>query len=126
MNQLTTFVLVITGLTTLFFVMGVDSNQNALLTLILNPQDMQTSVFFGSIGVAILSTGAAFYFGFIAKNAELAVMSIVTPIVANSLWHIGSIIIKVSDFNPIFELLVLSPIAYLLVLTFNEYFRGRD
>jgi hypothetical protein len=114
------------GLTTLFYVMGIESHSNPLLDLMLAPQSMQVLTFYSSLSLAILSVGTAFYFGFIAKNAELAMMSVITPIVASSLWHFGSVVAIVMAYSPIIGILILAPAVYLFAITINDYMRGRD
>ena len=126
MNHMTTFILVMCGLSILFYAMGIDSHSNPLLDMMFAPQSMQISWLWGSITVAALSVGAAFYFGFIAKNGELAVMSVIMPIVMNMVYYFANVIILVMAASRILGILLLSPIMIYFAVVGIEYFRGRD
>lgn len=123
MNQMTTFIIVMTGLTVLFYIFGVGSAP--LLDLFLNPDDMSTSAFYVNLTTAILAA-SALVLGLVYKNAELATMTAVVPVVLNVLWCFNEVIKQVYAASPVLALIFFSPIMFYFMVAIVDYWRGRD
>lgn len=124
MNQMTTYILVMCGLTLLFYVMGLTPT-NPMLNLVLAPQSMSTSTFVVTILVALTSV-SGIIFGFVSRNVEIQAMSAVLPILVTVLWCFTEVIIRVAAYSTLASALLFGPMILLFVMTAVEYWRGRD
>lgn len=130
MGQQTGFYLImISGLSLLFYLTGIDNGQNVLLSLLLSPTSITTSLIYTTITSALISGGiVGVVVGFVTKNYELSVMSglistifggiIIPPLLA--------IYNNVAAYSQVFALLAISPMITLLIFTVIDWWRGRD
>ena len=129
MNQMTTFILVFTGISLLFYVMGVATDKNPFMTMLLTPQSLSNTTIWSLITVAALTTGLSIYIGIWFKNAELAAMTAVAPVVASQIWYFANVINLLLGYGGLISVITLlftAPIAYLFVVSVVDYWRGRD
>jgi hypothetical protein len=127
MNQMTTYILVFSGLGLLFYVMGIGGAEaNAMVALMLNPASLSVSYFWGAILAQTLALGAAFYIGFVQKNIELAAMTAILPLVISNLMNVLYVVGVLFAFNKIITILIFGPLLYLLTMMIIDYWRGRD
>jgi hypothetical protein len=129
MNQMTTFILIFSGLGILFYVMGIggqNGTSNPMIALLLDPGSMNVSLFWTAIVAQTAALGAAFFIGYYTKNVELAAMTAILPLVISNLMNFGFVISAVFAFNKVITVLVFGPLMYLLTMTTVDYWRGRD
>ena len=129
MNQMTTFVLLFAGLGLMFYMFGIGEQNtfsNNLLAILTNPMTISLKSYWKEITVVALSSGLAIYIGVVLKNAELAAMTLILPIVIASLLNFSFVISAVFNESKVIAILVFGPLMYLLSMTLIEYWRGRD
>jgi len=123
MGKVTTYVLMFTGLSLLFYYFGLIGN-NALLTMILNPQNLSTSQFWTSIVIASLSTMSAIFVGIYYRNVELASATVVVPFFFSLLWDFIQVFNRIRVENEFIAIVFFAPILFLFLMTMYEYWRG--
>lgn len=128
MNQMTTYILLITGLSILFFAMGINTNANPLLNYLINPQGAGTWILWSSItlAIALVGTANAFSLGTVFKNVELAAMTVIYLLLATQLFYFSAVISILLNNNKLITILIFSPLLILLIFSLVEYWRGRD
>ena len=126
MNQMTTFILLFCGVTMLFYVAGIATDKNPMVTLFLNHTSMPTSDFWLALTVQLVATVGGLVLGLVYRNLELGVMSAVTPLVISMVTQFLSVVVIVSAVSPIIGVLILAPMLFLFIITAVDYWRGRD
>lgn len=125
MGKFTTFVMVMSGLTLLFYITGLIPS-NPLITLLFNPQNMSTSSFYITILATIATSVSAIIIGFVTKNLELAAMTAFVPIIAALLWGFIDVYNSMAAVNRIISILIIGPTLFMFTITLLDYWRGRD
>jgi len=123
MNQMATYVVIMTGLMVLFYIFGIGTAP--LLDLLQHPESMSVTSFFANITVGLL-TSAGLVLGLVYRNAELAAMSAVLPVVINVLWFFTNVVYVIMSINAVLGMIVFTPLMFLFMMTVVEYWRGRD
>lgn len=130
MGKLKIYILVMSGLMLLFYFTGLIEHtpHSTLLTLLLNPEGLAATTFEDEIklaveGVAIL---AVITIGIIISNLELAVVGGFAIYLFGLLWDFSYVVAKVYSTNPVFAMLLFSPVLLLYMVTILEWWRGRD
>jgi len=128
MGKFGSYVVMMSGLVLLFYVMGIiDQTPNStLLKLLLSPADFQNSALSVKAIVAIeLILASAIVVGFaVAGNIELGVMVSFTIFLFNTLWDFISVYSSIASYNLILGTLLFSPLIMLFVVTMLEWWRG--
>ena len=128
MGKFGTYVVVMSGLMLLFYFTGIteQTGTTTLLNLLLNPEGFQdTPLAIKAIAVLTGILASAIVVGFaIAGNVELGVMVAFTTFLFNSLWDFINVYAKVASVNPVFAILIFSPLLFLFVVTTIEWWRG--
>ena len=130
MGKLTTYLIIMSGLMLLFYFTGLlqDTGNSTLLTLLLNPEDLQDSGF--KIQVFLVLEGiaavAVIAIGVITGNLELAVMAPFAIYLFNLGWDFLKVFTVVAEANPVFGTLIFAPVLLLYGVAIVEFWRGRD
>lgn len=128
MGKFANYVVLMSGLTLLFYFMGLIENtaNSFLLDLLLNPSNLQNTTLAFKVEIAleaILATAIVVGFA-IGGNIELGVMVGFTTFLFNLLWDIMAVYAAISSFNPVFAVLIFSPLLLLWLVTVLEWWRG--
>jgi len=121
-----TFVMVMAGLSVLFYYGGLIDDTGSLIPRLLNPQDFSFS---GTWKLILLNIGIGVFGAFVGiytKNAELALMTAVIPHVIVWLWDFIKVYNVIRLANGVLANLILGPVIFLFVLTIFDVWRGRD
>ena len=139
MGKLTNYLIIMSGILLLFHfggLMGTASDtcnsanpNNALLCLLLSPEDLPNTEFainkvvfaLQGIGLGIIIIGAA-----VTGNLELALVAPVAIFMFNLLWSFLDVFNKLREINPVFAVLIFAPILIMFVVTILDWWRGRD
>lgn len=122
MNKLTLYILVITGLSIFFYVMGL-SPSNQLIQVMLNPVDIVNTSIWTQLYFAITASAvAAMTYGlFSGKNIVYAARSVlVTMVLFPYLICIVDVVSMIYSVIPILAILVCSPLFFLFLVTLFE------
>lgn len=129
MGKLTTYILMMSGLTLLFYFTGLTDNtiNSTLLTLLLNPSNLSTSALGTQISLVLIGIATAgIVIGFFSQNSELILIAPFTIWLLGVLWDFLSVANKVYSVNPVISILFFSPLLLLFGVTIVEFWRGRD
>lgn len=127
MGKLTTYILLMTGISLMFYIGGlIELTNNPLLALLLNPSSLSSTAFYSTLLTTIAGVGAAFYIGFVQKNIELAAATVYIPYLASVLWSFTSVYTVLSSEMKIISLVIFSPLLILFTVTIFEAWRGTD
>lgn len=129
MGKLTTYILMMSGLTLLFYFTGLTDNtiNSTLLTLLLNPSNLSTSALGTQISLVLIGIATAgIVIGFFSQNSELILIAPFTIWLLGVLWDFLSVANKVYSVNPVIAILFFSPLLLLFGVTIVEFWRGRD
>jgi hypothetical protein len=124
MNQMTTFLIAVCGLSIMFFLFGLTPT-DSFIGQLMHPESM-TLATFGLTLLTLITATTGIILGIVYKNAELAVMSTVTPIVAALLYNISSVITVFMGISAVFTIIIFSPLMVVMIVTLIDYWRGRD
>jgi len=134
MGKFTTYLILMSGLTILFHFAGLiepgSTPNSQLLELILNPASMSFSSFFSTKILLAITTGAGLVagivIGFVTKNAELAVMSVVATWLATVMWDFLAVYTVLASQNFVIATLIFGPLMFMFSVTLADWWRGRD
>lgn len=130
-QQITTFVVLTTGLLLLFYFTGIltsaDTITGSMINATTNPEgfkasDLYTDVW-GFITAGILV--GVIIVGYFTKNIELAIMSSVVGVLGVVLFDIIKVFQKVAGVHMAIALLIFSPLVALLLFALVDWWRGR-
>ena len=129
MSRMTTFALIMVGISLLFYLFGIIES-NPLLDILLNPQTMSTGTFWATlIGGLVVSIGAIVV-GAITKNVELAVMTPIAAYLVTILWNFKDVYDKLKgaegSAGHIVGLLLFAPFLFMFIIMIVDFWRGRD
>ena len=128
MGKFGTYIVVMTGLTILFYFAGLLENtaSSSLLKLLLDPAGFQLNVI--TIAAIAIFTGvaaSAIVVGFFsAANLELVGMGTFTIFFASLMWDFLAVVARVNSANPVFGVIFMSPLMVIYVLALVEWWRG--
>jgi len=126
----TTFLIIMSGLTLLFYFGGMlDNTPNALLlNLLLSPEDIQQSSAFAQVIILLeLIAAAGIFVGSIFTNrVELVVTAGFVIFLANLLFDFVAVYQVVAQASQVLAILVFSPIFLAYTVTLVEFWRGND
>ena len=128
MNQLTTVILIISGVILLAYVSGVEIT-NPLLDFMLSPESVQGGDLWVLVGLTLTSGVAGVVVGVYYRDIEKGVMTTITPLLASLLFNIVQIyiIMAASGFlSTMSATLLFGPLLFYLVYLLIDYWRGRD
>lgn len=123
MNQMTTYIFIITGLSILFYILGLSNNP--IISVILSPQSMNTAKWVVVIAFLTAASGGIIL-GLTMRNPEIIAMTGIVGLLATDMWTLTEIFIIVAAFNYILAILIFGPIMYYMVFLLVDYWRGRD
>ncbi len=141
MGKLSVYILVISGVTLLFYFSGLMGStadicdsanpNNALLCLLLSPEDMPRTDFTNINSISVIAiqgiVGLGVVIGaFFTGQIELAIISPVAIFLFNLLWNVISIFNKVREVNPVIAVIFIAPMLLLFILVIVDWWRGRD
>ena len=128
MGKFGNYIILMSGLTLLFFFTGLlpDTANSTLLNLLLDPTSFQNSDLSFKLVVAIEAIlASAIVIGFaVAGNLELGIMVSFTTFLFNTLWDAIAVYSVVAAINPVFAILVFAPLIFLWIITVLEWWRG--
>lgn len=125
MTRMTTFIMIITGVTILFYFTGFPID-NPLLDLLINPENLSFTAFWTVIITAITGTVAGIFVGIWSRNIELAAMTAFAPYIAMLLWNVISVFNTLALENRAIAVLIFAPTLFMFIITIVDYWRGRD
>jgi len=123
---MTTFILIIAGLSVLFYMFGLGTDVNPFLQILLEPQKMSGLSMWATAGTFILFASTGFYLGYYYKNLELGVMTSIVPILVTNLFQFSVVISYVFAASQIIALIIFGPLVFMLGFTIVDHWRGRD
>lgn len=130
MGKATTYLLVMSGLMLLFYFGGLieqsGSVTSTLLTLVVNPENLQYSFFVTSTILGALSLGAAIVVGVLTKDVQLAAMFTITSYLLNLGWDFLQVFGVIAGENRVIAVLIFAPLMFIYVITMVEFWRGTD
>ncbi len=128
MGKFGTYIIIMSGLTLLFYMTGLlpETANSVLLNFLLDPSAFQDSNLSIKALLAIEAIlASAIVVGFaVVGNIELGVMVSFSIAIFNILWDFIAIVTLVLSINPALGLLVFSPLLFLFVVTMLEWWRG--
>lgn len=125
---MTTYVIMLSGITMLLYLTGLDNGNSLLLNTMLNWNNTSNSTLFITIFLAIGSAVGTIVVGFFTKNVDLAFMSAVMPFLYGTLFipaFIGLIQIMWSV-APVIALIFGTPLLIGFIMLSIDFYRGRD
>lgn len=130
MGKLTLYLLMLSGIMLLFYFGGLlqDTPNSLILDLILKPENYGDSIFANKL-LAIftgLTALASVAIGIALRSPELGLLAAFSVYLFNLAWDFISVFNIVRDANPVFALLIFSPLFLIYMLTVVEWWRGRD
>ncbi len=123
MSKITKYVLIMSGVSILFYFAGLIEG-NSLLNLLFNPEDMTQLAIWSTILTSVLSTATGVVIGITTRNIELAVMTAFLPVIVGFLWEFINVFKVLASFNAALALLVLAPILLLFFIDMLDYWRA--
>jgi len=139
MGKLATFILLMGGITILFYYGGLLTElegemckpitPNALLiSYLIEPECATQSTTWTKIILALSGVGAALVLGagLFINNVELTVMGPVAIFIFNLLWDFISVFNRVRTNHPVFAVILFGPLMLLFIITILDWWRGRD
>jgi len=130
MGKLATYLVLMSGLTLLFYFFGLVQNTgtSTLLTLVLSPENLENTSFSTLIISALSLAGilASVVLGFSNQNVELAATGTLAIFLFNLGWDFLSVFNRVRAQNEPLALLIFAPLLLLYCVTIVEWWRGRD
>lgn len=128
MAKLANYILLLSGISLLFYFMGilVDTPSSFLLSLILNPANLQATpwwvVTLSITGVIV--TGGVIFVGWVATKSELWVFAPLLPLFFALGWDFIAIFAELNSINPILAVLFIGPILFVYTLMVIEWWRN--
>jgi len=127
MSRMTTFVIMMVGITLLFHFMGLIENtpNNTLLNLALDPEGVNNDPFFTKVLLAVegIAIVGAIILGAI-RNFELVTMGPFVVILINLLLDFISVFSVVYASIGVLAILIFSPLFIVYLLTAMDWWRG--
>ena len=130
MGKLTTYILIMAGLTVLFYFAGIiESTANStFLDLLLNVESFRTSDLNSTVVLvleAIVATGVLIGAVF-AGRLELAARATLSIFLLNLLWDFVRIFNAVRSTNAVLAILIFAPLLFLYFITVVEWWGKHD
>ena len=127
MGKLTTFLMVMTGLSLVFYFTGIINQESTLLTLLLNPESFGFQSLVSQALVAFSISGVAgVVVGIVTKNYELVAASGFIIWIMNLMFGFVDVYRKLAAENKVLAIVFFGPILFMFVITTVEWWRGRD
>lgn len=123
--KITYYVMLLTGMSILFYFTGLINN-NPLLDLLLNPQNLTASELFFNISVAIATTAGAVIIGFITKDLDKAAMAFFVPYIGILLWNSITVFNVMSSTAYVISVILFGSVIFLFIISLLDYWRGND
>jgi len=123
MGRATSYTILMTGFAVLFYYTGL-SGSSSLVQYLVNPQSMTSFQVVALIGSAILSSASGIAIGIFTKNAELAVMTAIVPVLFGLLWDFILVFNAISSINTVLAVLFMGPVLFLYWMTLVDWWRG--
>ena len=140
MGKMTTFLVIMIGMTLLFYFAGLLQDCRAdgtcecetancgLLALLTHPENIQTSDMWVKIilsveGLALV--GAVIFTAFVGR-LDLAVVAPVAIFLGNILWDFLKVFTVVYEAAPVLAILFFAPMLILFAVTILDWWRGND
>lgn len=127
MGKMSTYSVMFAGILLLYYFTGIIDGSNSFLGLLLNPKSIQTASF-TTVALAALVAGggiAAIAIAVWIKNIELAVMTVIVPLVAALMWDIIQVYNKIAQYNYVLATIFCAPFLFLFALALIDWWRGR-
>lgn len=128
MGKLTTYLIVMSGLTLLFYFTGLlEATPNStLLNLLLSPEKLESEpIALKAVTVVEAILASIIVVGFaVAGNVELGVMSAFAVYLFNLFWDYIAVFAVVASANPVIAVLLFSPMLIVYITTIIEWWRG--
>lgn len=125
MGKFSKFATLFGGVLLLSYFAGI-VDSNALITILLNPENMTQSLWNELIFLAITTTVSGIIVGVVTRNIELAAMTAVVPSMIYLLWDFATLYTVLNAENQILSKLIFAPLLLLFLLVALEFWRGRD
>ena len=129
MGKLTTYLVVMLGVTALFYFFGLIENTgaNLLLNLILDPASIASTKLYTVITTAVTAiVGVAVSIFAGKEKSDFAITSLIITALLNLGWSFFSVFQKVADASYILAILIVGPFIALWFFTVIEWWRGVD
>lgn len=129
MTRFYTMIVVISGISILFYFAGLTTETNSLTSLLLNPGSIASSglatIIAASLSLAV--TIFSIVLGTRFSNIEIALAGPIGVVMLSFLWELITIYRIVFTYNnPVIAILIFSPILFILGLLTFDWVRGRD
>ena len=127
MGKLTTYLLMFSGLTLIFWffgLLGTDSSTNALLTLLLDPSNLNNAQIWKIVILGSISAIGGIFVGVFYKNVELTSASIVVPFLFNIMWDFTKVFNVIKAESSFLAIILFAPLLFVFLMTMYEYWRG--
>lgn len=130
MGKLTTYIILMCGLSILFYMGGLVPS-NPLLDYFLNPENLQNTGLYGGLIIFLSAVGiiAGIGIGFVSRNIELAAVSVfvsatILPLIMNFIPVIVSV--SSTEAGRWISALLFGPTMIMFVIAVVEWTRGKD
>ena len=130
MAKLANYIMLLSGISLLFYFTGLlnDTLSSALLSLILNPENIKGTpwweIVFSPGGIITLAAGAVVMVGWIATKSDLWLNSLFIPVFLSYGWDFLAIYGVLTEVNPILSVLFIGPVLLTYTLMVIEWWRG--
>ena len=128
MGKFANYVVMMSGLTLLFYFTGLLQNtpSSTLLNFLIDPNTFQDTPLALKATTAMLGIlASAIVVGFaVAGNVELGVMVAFSTFLFSTLWDFIGVFLIVNSVNPVIAILFFSPVLFLFTVTILEWWRG--
>ena len=127
MGKMSTYSIMFGGLLLLYYFTGIIDSSSSFIGLLLNPKNIQTASFVTTALATLVAGGgiAAIAIAVWIKNIELAVMTVIVPLLAAFMWDIINVYNKLAQYNYVFATLACAPFLFLFALALIDWWRGR-
>lgn len=139
-NQLTTYILAMTGITLLFYFGGIAQEcvgdglctsttpTSLILNMALNPQNMLDSTLYARITLLISGLGsiAAIILGFVNRNPELIGRNLIGSYLLVIGFDFLGVFQKVYQQNAVLAILIFSPLFIMYIITVVDWIGKND
>ena len=133
MGNMTTYIILMTGLLLVFHLFGIIEQgttiNSQILNILMHPENLSFSDFFREYLLASI-TGAALVgtiiIGFVTKNTELAAMTGFAIFLGTVLFDFIAVYSVIAEFSKVLALVFFAPAMFLFVITIVDWWRGRD
>jgi len=124
-RKLTKYIIIMSGLSLLFYFAGLTQQTNPLINVLLQPQNMSSSyiilTILGVIATAVASVVIGFFSG---DNTKYTSGSLIIPLLISFLWSSIDVFITIYAYLSFFAILILSPLLLMFYITMYEFWRS--